>query len=211
MNETDKLVDIYLGSLQAVRRAQKYYLAILLALLAFVWVGQIGAGKSRASISVDTDAVSVPAPKSVPVSGRNLLEVTPGITTILLLGLVGCLRAAEPALKRFHAAWAAAGGRIETVGLEAIDTHRSWVDYMTFIWPQRYAFIVHAAVLVAALVSTLSVGLILVPDFKGYGAFLFASYCLACLVVQALAAGKWIFERVSFVQPGKDAASAPRS
>ncbi|MBZ5529499.1 MAG: hypothetical protein LAN71_16580, partial [Acidobacteriia bacterium] len=91
------------------------------------------------------------------------------------------------------------------------DTHRSWVDYMTFIWPQRYAFIVHAAVLVATLVSTLSVGLILVPEFKSYGAFLFASYCLAGLVVQGLAAGKWIFEGVSFVQPGKGAAGAPQS
>ncbi|MBZ5529303.1 MAG: hypothetical protein LAN71_15565, partial [Acidobacteriia bacterium] len=123
MNEADKLVDLYYGSLQAVRRAQKYYLAILLAFLALVWVGQIGAGKPRATVSIDTDTVSVP--KSAPVSGRNLLEATPGITTILLLGLVGCLRATEPALKRFQDAWASAGGRAEAVGLAAIDTHRS--------------------------------------------------------------------------------------
>jgi len=209
MNETEKLVDLYYGSLQAVRRAQKYYLAILLAFLAFVWLGQMGAGKPRAAISVDTDTVSVP--KSAPVAGKNLLEAAPAITTILLLGLVGCLRATEPALKRFQGAWASAGGKPEAVGLAAIDTHRSWVDYMTFIWPQRYAFIVHAAVLVAALVSTLSVGLILVPEFKGYGAFLFASYCLAALVLQCLAAGKWIFEGVSFTQPGKGAAGAAQS
>lgn len=206
MNEAEKLVDLYYRSLQAVRRSQKYYAAILLAFLVFVWVGQIGSGKPRAAISVDTDSVSVP--KSAPVSGKNLLLVTPGISMILLLGLVGCLRAGEPALIRFQDAWSAAGGNREAVGLGAIDTHRSWVDYMTFIWPQRYAFIVHAALLVATLVSTLSVGLILVPEFKGYGAFLVASYCLAALVLQAMAAGKWILAGVSFTQAGKGAAQS---
>src|SRR5258708_15725549 len=122
MNETEKLVDFCYSSLQAVRRAQKYYLAFLLALLAFVWVSYWGKPKAG--------PVSL---FGMPLSDNTLLGVTPGISTILLLGLMGCLRAVEPALQRFSHAWMNAGGTVE-LNLEEIDNHRNWVDYSIFLW-----------------------------------------------------------------------------
>ena len=185
MNETEKLVDFCYSGLQAVRRAQKYYLAFLLALLAFVWVSYWGKPKAG-SVSFF----------GMPLSDNTLLGVTPGISTILLLGLMGCLRAVEPALQRFRHAWMNAGGTTE-LNLEVIDNHRNWVDYSTFIWSTLFGYFVYAAVLGAALTSTLAVGLILIPKFKGYDAFFFASYCLLCLAAQAAASWKWIAQRLA--------------
>ena len=183
INEKEKLIDFCYGSLQAVRRAQKYYLAFLLALLAFVWVSYWGKPKAG---SVSFFGISL--------SDNSLLGVTPGISTILLLGLMGCLRAVELALQRFREAWKNAGATAE-LDLEVIDNHRNWVDYSTFIWSTLVGYLVHAVVLAAALTSTLAVGLILIPKFKGYDAFFFATYCLLCLAAQAAASWKWIAQR----------------
>jgi hypothetical protein len=185
LNEKGKLVDFYYDSLQAVRRAQKYYLAFLLTLLAFVWVSYWGKPKAGSASFF-----------GMPLSDKSLLGVTPGISTILLLGLMGCMRAVELALQRFKDAWKDAGATVE-LALEEIDNHRTWVDYLTFIWSSRSGSFIHGAVVAAALISTLGVGLILIPEFKGYAAFLFASYCLLCLAVQGAASWKWMAERLA--------------
>ncbi len=185
LNEKEKLVDFYYGSLQAVRRAEKYYLAFLLALLAFVWVSYWGKPKAGSASFF-----------GMPLSDKSLLGVTPGISTILLLGLMGCMRALEPALQRFKDAWKNAGATAE-LDLEVIDNHRNWVDYSTFLWSSRFGYLIQGTVVAAALTSTLGVGLILIPEFKGYAAFLFASYCLLCLAAQAAASWKWIAERLA--------------
>lgn len=87
MSEIEKLIEFYYGSLQAVRRAQKYYLAFLLTLLAFVWVCYWGKPEKVTSVNF----------LGMPVSETVLLGVAPGISTILLLGLIGCVRAVRPA------------------------------------------------------------------------------------------------------------------
>lgn len=185
INEKQKLVDFYYGSLQGVRRAQKHYLTFLLTILGFVWVSYWGKSKSASASFF-----------GMPLSDKSLLGVTPGISTILLLGLMGCMRALEPALQRFSDAWKKAGATAE-LELEVIDNHRNWVDYLTYIWPSRFGSLIHGAVIAAVLASTLAVGLILIPEFKGYAAFLFASYCVLCLGAQSAASWKWIAERLA--------------
>lgn len=185
LDEKGKLVDFYYESLQAVRRAQKHYLAFLLTLLAFVWVSYWGKPKAGSASFF-----------GMPLSDKSLLGVTPGISTILLLGLMGCMRAVEPSLRRFKEAWKNAGATSE-LDLEGIDNHRSWVDYLTFIWSSRFGSFVHVSIVAAALISTVGVGLILIPEFKGYAAFLFASYCLLCLAAQGAASWKWMAERLA--------------
>ncbi len=184
MDEKEKLIDFTYARLQAARRAQKHYLALLLTLLGFVWVFYWG-----------KPAASPANFLGMPLSDTSLLGVTPGLSTILLLGLIGSLRAAQPALQLLREAWKYAGGAAEPE-LEEIDNQQNWVDYLRFIWKTPFSDFLHAAVFLAAIASTFGVGLILSPKFKGYAVFLFTSYCLFCLVVQAAASWKWIAERI---------------
>lgn len=181
MSEIEKLIGFYYGSLQAVRRAQKYYLAFLLTLLAFVWVCYWGKPEKVTSVSLF----------GMPVTDTILLGVAPGISTILLLGLMGCVRAVQPALHRLQAAWRTAGGTT-ALDLPSIDNHRNWVDYSAALWSSLFGYIIYGLVLAASIASTLAVGLILVPKFKGYDAFFFASYCFVCLGAQLVASWSWI-------------------
>lgn len=185
MDEKEKLVDFYYDRLQSIRRAQKHYLALLLTLLGFVWVFYWGkSGASPASVF------------GLPISNKSLLGITPGLSTILLLGVVGSLRAAQPALQLFREAWKNSGAATE-LKPEGINNHQNWVDYLGFIWARPFGYLIHAGVLLAAMASTFAIGVILAPKFKGYSAFLFTAYCLLCLGVQAAATWKWIAERVT--------------
>ncbi len=184
MEEKEKLIDFTYSHLQAVRRAQKYYLALLLTFLGFVWVFYWGKPAASSANFL-----------GMPLSDTSLLGVAPGLSTILLLGLIGALRAVPPALQLFREAWKHAGGVAEPE-LEEIDNHQNWVDYLRFIWKIPFGDFLHAAVFLAAIASTFCVGLVLSPKFKGYAVFLFTSYCLFCLGVQAAASWKWIAERI---------------
>ena len=184
MGEMEKLVEFYYGSLQAVRRAQKYYLAFLLTLLAFVWVCYCGKPEKAASVSL----------LGMPVTYTMLLGVAPGISTILLLGWMGCQRALQPALHRLQVAWRTAGAT-SALDLPSIDNHQNWVDYSAGLWSSLFGHIFYGLVLAASIASTLAVGLILVPEFKGYDAFFFASYCFICLGAQLAASWSWIAQR----------------
>jgi hypothetical protein len=185
MDEKEKLIFFYYDHLQAVRRAQKHYLALLLALLGFVWV-----------LYWNRSADSSASLLGMPLSDKSLLGVTPGLSTILLLGLIGSWRAVHPALHLLREAWNSAGGATK-LELEAIDSQQNWADYTTFIWGGPFGYFIYAAVLLAVIASTFAVGLTLNPEFKGYSTFLFTTYCLLCLAVQAVASWKWIAERIS--------------
>jgi hypothetical protein len=192
MSEMEKLIEFYYGSLQAVRRAQKYYLAFLLALLAFVWVCYWGKPEKAMSVSL----------LGMPVAYTILLGVAPGISTILLLGWMGCLRAVQPALHRLQVAWRTAGATT-TLDLPSIDNHQNWVDYSAALWSSLFGHVFYGVILAASIASTLAVGLILVPKFKGYDAFFFASYSFLCLGAQLAASWSWIAER--FLTPRRSA------
>ena len=77
---------------------------------------------------------------------------------------------------------------------QALNQHQNWVDYLSSPQARSPASFIYALVLLAALASTLGVGLIITPKLKGYSAFLFASYCLICLGGQAVATWKWAAE-----------------
>lgn len=185
MSEIEKLIEFYYRSLQAIRRAQKVYLSFLITVLAFVWICYWGKPEKATSVSL----------LGMPVTDRILLGVVPGISMILLLGLLGCLRAVAPALHRLQDAWRSAGATT-ALDLPSIDNHRNWVDYSAFLWSPVFGYIFYGLVLVASIASTLAVALILVPKFKGYDAFFFASYCFICLGAQLAANWRWIAERV---------------
>lgn len=185
MDKEEKLIDFYFGRLQAVRRAQKHYLLLLMVLLGFVWISYWGAPANYSASFF-----------GVPFSYRSLLGITPGLSTILLMGLIGSLRAVRPAAQLLTEAWKNAGAEAE-LKLEVIDNHQNWIDYLKFIWARPFDHLVQAAVLLAAMASTFAIGLMLGPKFKGYTAVLFTAYCLFCLVVQVAASWKWLAERIT--------------
>lgn len=182
MDEKERLVDLHYARVQAVWRDHRNYLALLLALLGFVWASYLGrpAGASANLFGM-------------PIVDKILLGVTPGLSTILLLGLVGSFHATQPALELFKQAWSNAGGATE-LDIELIKGHESWVDYLGFIWKRPVGHLVRGATLLLVVGSTLAFGLILTPKFKGYSAFLIASYCIFCLAVQAAASWKCLKE-----------------
>ncbi|MFQ5663774.1 MAG: hypothetical protein ACE5HL_08080 [Terriglobia bacterium] len=184
MDEKEKLIDFYYSRLQAVRRAQKHYLALLLALLGIVWIPYWG-GPAAFSASF----------LGVPITHKSWLGMTPGLSTILLLGLVGSLRALQPALQRFKEAWTKAGTTAK-LDLEVIDQHQNWMDYLKNIWAGPFNHLLQGALLLAVMASTFAVGLILGPKMKGEAAFLFTTYSLFCLAAQAAASWKWLAERI---------------
>ncbi len=183
MEEKEKLIDFYYSRLQAVRRAQKRYLFWLVALLSFVWIIYWGGPKAFSASFF-----------GVPISHKTLLGVTPGLFTILLLGLVGSFRAVQPTLQRLNTAWKKGGASAE-LELDVIDNHQNWVDFLKFIWSKPIDHFIQASLLLAGMASTFTIGLILAPKFKGYATLLFTTYCLFCLALQAAATWKWFTER----------------
>jgi hypothetical protein len=188
MNEHDRLLYFYYERLQAVRRAHKHYFALLLLFLGFVWVFYwFKPPDSRANFL------------GVPLNDRNLLGITPAVSTILLLGLIGSSRAIRPALESLRKAWKSAGGAAR-LDLEALDNHQNWVDYLMFLWVRPFGEVIYAAAILGTMASTIAVGLTLAPQYKGYVTFLFATYSLLCLAFEGAAAWKWFAERLAVLR-----------
>lgn len=184
MDEKERLLYFYYERLQAIRRAQKLYFASVLAWLGLVWV-----------FYWNRPAGSPANLLGMPLSDKSMLGITPALTTILLLALVGSLRATPPAVQLFKETWKTAGGpgKLE---LETIDSHQNWVDYARFIWARPLGDWVHGVTFLGVIASTFAVGLTMNTEFKGYATFLFTAYCLLCLGLQAVATWKWIAEKL---------------
>ncbi len=193
MDANDRLY-FYYQRLVAVRRAQNRYLALLLAFLAFVWIFYWSKPRTAEASFF-----------GMPIFDKSLLGITPALTTLLVLGLVGSQRALNLALQVFQEEWKNAGG--PAVDLIAIDIHQNWVDYITFIWARPLDYMIYAAVLLGVIVSTFSVGLTLGTSFKGYESLLFMTYCILCLGLQAAATWKWTAEKLPILRRKADAST----
>ncbi len=185
MDEKEKLIYFYYERLQAVRRAQKHYFALLLTFLGFVW-----------AFYWNKPAASAANIFGMPLSDKSLLGITPGVCTLLLLGFVGSSRAVRPALELLRETWNRTGGTT-MLELEVIDNHQNWTDYAMFIWARPFGHLFQAAAILGAIASTFAAGLNLNPQFRGYASFLFTAYCLLSVGVQGAACWKWARDKVA--------------
>ena len=136
--------------------AQGRYQMWLIIYLGATWL--LHFSKSAKSSSVDLFGMRI--------TDKLLLGIAPGITVILLLGLLG-------------AAVASKGARA------------GWAEYVSSLWPSVPSSLIQGLIILAALASTFTVGLTMTPKYKGNMVFVFTTYCLISAVLQAWAGWQW--------------------
>ena len=137
-------------------QAQGRYQMWLVIYLSATWLLHLS--KSVKSSSVDLFGMRI--------SDKLLLGIAPGITVILLLGVLGAIVASR-------------------------GTRSGWAEYVSSLWPAVPASLIHGLLILATLASTFTVGLTMTPKYKGNMVFVFTTYCLICAVLQAWAGWQW--------------------
>lgn len=143
-------------------RAAGYYQMWLVIFMSTTWLLHLSKAAKASKVAL----------LGMSVSDKLLLGIVPGVSTILLLGLLGAVVAARGAGSQ--------GG---------------WTNYVSALWPGLAAKYIHGVVLLAVVASTFTVGMTLAQKFKGNAVFLFTAYCLACIVIQAFAGWKWFSKK----------------
>jgi len=127
-----KPFDLAYQNVQSISKAQRFYLSALLVYLCAVWGWYFVGGRENVSLEV----------VGITLKTGGLWVITPALTTLLTLALIGSVNAAGPAWVRLKQATAGdsilSDLRCGLVFYE-IDTHKNVFDYFTFlrVHPER--------------------------------------------------------------------------
>lgn len=133
MNEDDRKrlrFELAHANLLSISKAQHFYLSALLVYLCLVWAWFFVGGGEAVTVQI----------LGVGLRTDGVWKMTPFVTTLLSLALIGSINAAGPA-------WIALRAAFEDCGLTAprcepifydLDTHKNIFDYFAFlrIWPE---------------------------------------------------------------------------
>ncbi len=120
-----KLFELAYENLQSISKAQRFYLSLLLVYLCAVWGWYFVGGGEAVTIQV----------VGITLKTGGLWIITPAVTTLLALALIGAVNAAGPAWKRLQKAAAQTSLPELRRGLVfyQLDTHKNIFDYFTFL------------------------------------------------------------------------------
>jgi len=126
MDESNRVAfDLAHANLQSITRAQRFYLSSLLVYLCLVW-GWFFVGSGE-TVTIQMLGATIKT--------SGFWKITPLVTTLLTLGLIGSINAAGPAWRRLRETlWYLGIASSEPrVVFHQLDTHKNIFDYFTYL------------------------------------------------------------------------------